>query len=200
MKRNAPQIICGLSVWKARITGSDPVGTSSRSERTRAIEALCAYLRFSHTAGGRPLCRDSIASSRIVRAPTEMLSLAAHSRLLKNPSVHFGDFSISYKSRSQPKVSEGGDRKNPVTLKKTTRSVRQNALSSRGDANLSRKANAQVAVNPQVGAVGRYAMQTADGPSKSPPPAVPTQRNRGEAGNNRCRNLFPVAHQPDGDE
>src|SRR6266849_4706248 len=44
-------LICGLSVWKARITGSDPVGNSSRSERTRAIEAPCAYLLFFHTAG-----------------------------------------------------------------------------------------------------------------------------------------------------
>ena len=39
------------SVWKTRITGSDPVGTSSRSERTRAIERPCAYLLFSHIAG-----------------------------------------------------------------------------------------------------------------------------------------------------
>ena len=39
-------LICCLSVW-TRITGSDPVGNSSRSERTRAIEAPCAYLLFS---------------------------------------------------------------------------------------------------------------------------------------------------------
>ena len=42
---------CGLSVWKTRITGSDPVGNSSRSERTRAIKTPCAYLIFSHTGG-----------------------------------------------------------------------------------------------------------------------------------------------------
>ncbi len=38
------------SLWKARITGSDTVGNSSGSERTRAIEAPCAYL-FFHNAG-----------------------------------------------------------------------------------------------------------------------------------------------------
>jgi hypothetical protein len=39
------------SLWKARITGSDTVGDSSGSERTRAIEVPCAYLFFSHNAG-----------------------------------------------------------------------------------------------------------------------------------------------------
>jgi hypothetical protein len=48
-----------LSIWKPRITGSDPVGTSSRSERTRAIEAPCAYLLFSYTAGRRPADQTS---------------------------------------------------------------------------------------------------------------------------------------------
>ena len=38
-------------VGKTRITGSDPVGTSSRPESTRAIETPRAYLFFSHTAG-----------------------------------------------------------------------------------------------------------------------------------------------------
>jgi hypothetical protein len=36
-----------LSVWKARITGSDPVGNSSRSELTLTIERLvhiCSFL------------------------------------------------------------------------------------------------------------------------------------------------------------
>ena|ERR1700676_1718315 len=44
-------LICGLSVWKTRITGSDPVRNSSRSERTRTIKTPCAYLIFSHTGG-----------------------------------------------------------------------------------------------------------------------------------------------------
>jgi hypothetical protein len=43
-------LIFASSVWKARITESDPVGNSSRSERTRVIEAPCACLLFSHTA------------------------------------------------------------------------------------------------------------------------------------------------------
>jgi len=40
-------LICSLSVWKTRITESDPVGNFSRSERTRAIESLvhiCSFL------------------------------------------------------------------------------------------------------------------------------------------------------------
>src|ERR1039457_1399259 len=44
-------LIYCASVWKTRITGTDPVGTSSRSDRTRAIKTPCAYLLSSHTAG-----------------------------------------------------------------------------------------------------------------------------------------------------